>query len=101
MSSNDQALPALKSGGDVYRIDKLRQASIAVHLVIVAYVVTGWLITWRAFLFIYLLVLPGILLQWILNFGSSIVANFENLIRIGRWDDDQNVFQGAFLQTFL
>jgi hypothetical protein len=101
MSSHDQALLALKSGSDIYRIDKLRRLSIAVHMVIVAYVATGWLINWRTFLFVYLLVLPAILLQWILNYGSSIVANFENLIRIGRWDDDENVFQGAFFQTVL
>jgi hypothetical protein len=101
MFSNNQALPTFKSGSDLYRADKLRQISIGVHLVIVAYVAIGWTITSRPFLFIYLLVLPSILLQWILNFGSSIVVNFENLARIGRWDDDRNVFQGAFFQTLL
>lgn len=101
MSSNHQALPSGKSGRDVYSIDKLRQVSIAVHVVIVAYVAIGWTIPSRSFLFVYLLVLPGILLQWILNFGSSIVVNLENLARIGRWDDDGNVFQGTFFQTLL
>src|SRR5258708_2081760 len=95
-SNNNQALTAVKSQVDVYRIDKLKQASIAIHLVIVAYVAIGWTITSRSFLLIYLLVLPSILLQWIINFGSSIVVNFENLARIGCWDDDSNVFQGTF-----
>jgi hypothetical protein len=79
----------------------LKRASIAIHLVIVAYVAIGWTITSRSFLFVYLLVLPSILLQWILNFGSSIVVNFENLARIGCWDDDSNAFQGTFFQTLL
>jgi hypothetical protein len=47
------------------------------------------------------LILPGIILQWLLNFGSSIVNNFENLARTGCWDDDGNVYQGAFLQLLL
>jgi hypothetical protein len=101
MSSNDQTLPLLEFGSATHRIDKLRQASIAAHLVILIYVGIGWTITSRPFLYVYLLILPGIILQWLLNFGSSIVNNFETLARIGCWDDDGNVFQGAFLRLLL
>jgi len=101
MSSDNQALIAVKPQEDVHRIDKLKLASIGIHLVIVAYIAIGWTIPSRSFLFVYLLVLPSILLQWILNFGSSIVVNFENLARIGCWDDHNNLFQGTFFQALL
>jgi hypothetical protein len=101
MSTNDQILPLIGFGNAIRRIDKLRQASIAAHLVILVYVGAGWTITSRPFLYVYLLILPGIILQWLLNCGSSIVNNFENLARTGCWDDDGNVYQGAFLQLLL
>src|SRR3954468_7073633 len=96
-----QRLSVQETGSQNYRVDKLRLASIAVHLVVLAYVTFGWTVNSRSFLFWYLLVLPSIVLQWLLNFGSSIVSNAENLARAGCWDDGGNELQGAFLRTFL
>ena len=101
MSCDHQTLPTIEFGSAIRGIDKLQQASIAAHLVILVYVAVGWTITSRPFLYLYVLILPSIILQWLLNFGSSIVNNFENLARIGCWDDDGNVFQGAFLRILL
>src|SRR5712672_2390272 len=101
MSSDHLTLPTIEFGSAIRGIDKLQQASIAAHLVILVYVGAGWTITSRPFLYLYVLMLPSIILQWLLNFGSSIVNNFENLARIGCWDDDGNVFQGAFLRILL
>jgi hypothetical protein len=101
MSSNGQTLPTIEFGSAIRGIDKLQQASITAHMMILVYVGAGWTITSRPFLYVYLLILPSIILQWLLNFGSSIVNNFENLARIGCWDDDGNVFQGAFLRILL
>ena len=81
--------------------DGLRLVLLSVHLAIIAYVSFGWLVPSRPWLLGYLLALPLIALQWLVNGGSSIVNNFENLARKGAWNDDENEFEGAFFQTFF
>ena len=81
--------------------DKLRSRLFAVHVAIIAYVTLGWLITSRPALYFYALLLPLIALQWLLNGGCSIVNNLENLLRVGRWRDPDNPFEGAFFSTLL
>src|SRR5882672_12891882 len=81
--------------------DKLQTASLSAHVIVVAYVTTGWMVNSRGFLFAYLLALPSIMLQWLLNGGSSLVSNFENLARTGCWDDSGNPYQAALFQTLL
>ena len=81
--------------------DRLRSLLLAVHGAIVVFVAFGWLMPSRLGLYLYLLLLPLIVLQWILNGGSSIVSNFENLIRCGRWTDSANRFEGALFKTVL
>ena len=78
-----------------------RQVWFAVHLAIIFYVGIGWLLPWRGALFAYLLLLPLIVMQWLLNGGASIINNFENLAHTGRWSDKSNRFEGAFFTTIL
>ena len=81
--------------------DRLRGLFFAVHGAIVVFVTFGWLMPSRLALYLYLMLLPLIVMQWILNGGSSIVNNFENLIRCGRWNDSANRFEGALFKTVL
>jgi len=81
--------------------DLLRVTTFIVHLAIVAYVSTGWLASTRASLLFYLLLLPMIVMQWLLNAGASILDNAETLIRTGHWHDSRNIFEGHFFQNIL
>jgi hypothetical protein len=75
--------------------------TVSVHLAIVAYVGVGWLGSTRIGLLIYLLLIPAIVLQWLLNAGTSILENVESLIRTGRWRDPRNSFEGHLFQESL
>ncbi len=81
--------------------DKLRFWSFTAHGGIVIYVAFGWLITSRLILYFYALLLPGIVLQWLLNGGCSIVNNFENLFRSGHWEYPDCVHPPGFFRTVL
>ena len=81
--------------------DLLRVTTFIVHLAIVAYVSTGWLASTRIGLLFYLLLLPMIVMQWLLNAGASILDNAETLIRTGHWHDSRNMFEGHFFQNIL
>src|SRR2546423_15449460 len=83
------------------KFDKLRFWLFAVHVAVISYVAFGWLITSRSLLYFYTLLLPMIVIQWLLNGGCSIVTNVENLLRIGRWRDPDNIFEGTFFKTVL
>ena len=90
-----------KDSNEGFKFDRLSTCLTAVHVLVIAYVALGWLVPSRTSLYIYLLVLPLIVLQWVLNGGASIVNNIENLARSGRWRDRRNTSEGAFFQTFL
>jgi hypothetical protein len=79
----------------------LRIGIFIVHLTIIAYVTLGWMIHSREALFIYTLLLPVIVIQWLLNGGASIVNNIENLLRSAQWNDPGNLFEGALFKTML
>jgi len=83
------------------QFDELRWALFIAHLGIMAYVATGWMIPSRVALYVYMLLLPMIALQWLLNGGSSIINNIENLVRSGRWNDPRNEFEGALFKTLF
>ena len=87
--------------GRTIHFDSLRIALLVVHLAIMGYVTLGWLIPSRVALYLYALLLPLIVMQWLLNGGASIVNNVENLVRVGRWNDARNPFEGAFFKTLL
>lgn len=84
-----------------YHPDRVSLSLFAAHLAVVAYVGLGWIIESRPLLFAYLLVLPLIALQWLFNGGSSVINNWESLIRSGHWHDPDNRYEGAFFQSLL
>jgi hypothetical protein len=86
---------------EVFKFDTLRAAFLSVHGAIILYVLLGWLLPTRGELFVYTLVLPLMTLQWVLNGGSSIVNNFENIARVGQWSDPRNSYEGAFFLSLL
>jgi len=89
------------AGREVFAFDGLKRVFFALHVSVILYVGLGWLMPSRVGLYIYLLVLPLIVMQWILNGGSSILSNLENVLRVGRWSDPNNRFEGALFQSFL
>jgi hypothetical protein len=90
-----------KETGRAIPFDSLRVALLVLHVAIMGYVTLGWLIPSRVALYIYALLLPLIVMQWLLNGGASIVNNIENLIRVRQWSDARNPFEGAFFKTLL
>ena len=87
--------------GRAIPFDHLRIALLGLHFAIIGYVALGWLIPSRVALYLYTLLLPLIVIQWLLNGGASIVNNIENLVRVGRWNDTRNPFEGSFFKTVL
>ena len=83
------------------QFDLLRATMLLLHFGVIAYVCWGWHAQSRIDLFIYVQSLPLIMLQWILNRGSSFVSNLESLIRNGRWRDRQNPFEGRLFQQLF
>jgi hypothetical protein len=81
--------------------DRLGLLFLGVHIGIILYVAFGWTAASREALFAYLLILPSIVLQWVLNGGVSLVNNIENLARGRSWNDPDNGFEGTFFQVFL
>lgn len=67
------------------------------HLLVMGFIVLGWLVPWRPLLVFYLVFLPGVMLQWQFNRDSCILNNVESLIRTGRWRNPSNPEEGAFL----
>ena len=101
MSRDSKSFAVAEETPRPFRWDVLGIGFTAIHLAIVAYVIIGWTIPSRTFLFVYLLVLPMFVLQWLLNGGSSAMNNFENLARIGCWNDSRNELEGAFFKCLL
>ncbi len=67
------------------------------HLLVMGFIVLGWLSPWPSVLIFYLVLLPVVTLQWLLNRDSCVLNNLESLIRTGRWRSPENPEEGAFL----
>lgn len=83
------------------RRDALGQLCFALHLGIMVFIVVGWAIPQTAVLFVYLVLLPGIVVQWQFNKKSCVLNNVESLIRTGRWRDPGNVEEGAWFAGLI
>ena len=83
------------------RFDGLSLLFLGVHVVVILYVTFGWMAASRGALFAYLLILPLMVLQWLLNGGVSILNNLENLARGRPWNDPENPFEGSFFKVLL
>ena len=82
--------------------DALGWICFLVHVAVLLYVVVGWAMPPRAWLLVYLIFLPGMMLHWKLNRGACILNNLENWLRLRRWRaPDSNREEGAWLRTLL
>ena len=82
--------------------DALAWTCFLVHIAVLAYVVLGWSVPVRAWLLLYLIFLPAMLLHWKFNSGACILNNLENWLRLRRWRaPESNREEGAWLRTLL
>lgn len=101
MSGVEASKSSGEAGCALVQTDPLRAAFFLLHAAVIAYVAIGWTMESRWGLFVYTLVVPLMMLQWVLNRGSSIVNNIESYWRTGRWRDPENGLEGVFFQTLL
>jgi hypothetical protein len=79
------------------RGDHLGRSLFAFHLIVGVYLLFGWLVPAAAALAVYMVVLPIIAVQWLLNKGSWVLNNFETWLRHGRWRDERNHEEAGWL----
>lgn len=79
--------------------DALGNFCFYLHLVVMVYIVAGWLVPLHGALVFYLWFLPLIPIQWQFNNNSCVMNNIESLIRTGQWRDPNNKEEGAWLMT--
>ncbi len=71
------------------------------HFAVMIYIVLGWAIPAAAALAFYLVFLPGVALQWMLNKNSCVLNNIESWMRTGAWRDPANREEGQWLLTLV
>ena len=81
--------------------DALGNLCFYFHLVMMLYIVTGWLNPWRGGLIFYLFFIPAVIAQWRLNNNTCVLNNTESLIRTGKWRNPKNREEGAWLHTII
>lgn len=79
----------------------LRQAAVrvlqALHYAILAWGVVGWAIPSNGWLLAYLVAMPLIAVQWLVNRNTCVLNNLESWIATGRWRDATDAGQGGFI----
>jgi hypothetical protein len=79
------------------RRDHLGRSLFLFHLLVGAYLVFGWLVPIAMALAVYLVLLPVVAAQWLINKGSCVINNFETWLRHGRWRDARKCEEAGFL----
>jgi hypothetical protein len=79
------------------RIDPLGRSLFVFHVLVGLYLTLGWLVPVTMALALYMVVLPVIAGQWLINKGSCVLNNFETWLRHGRWRDERNPEEGGWL----
>ncbi len=79
--------------------DFLGLSFFLVHLFICAYIIFGWVVPSTSALVFYLVFLPLVAMQWLVNSGSCIISNLETLARTRRWRDPNSAREGRFIST--
>ena len=83
------------------RSDLLGLALLIFHLAVGAYILTGWAIPSVYALSFYLVLIPAVVAQWVVNRGSCIINNFESWLRTGKWRHPSNSEEGRWLQMLI
>lgn len=81
--------------------DLLGRACYIAHLVVVVVLGFGWVVPLVDFLYVYLVLVPLVAVQWMFNAGSCVMNNVESWLRTGRWRDPGNAEEGAFLLALV
>ena len=81
--------------------DALRLSLFLLHAAIIGTVASGWTAQTRGALIAYLVLLPAIVLQWLLNGGASVVSNLETLVRTHHWRDRAQGREGDLFRSVL
>ena len=71
------------------------------HWVLVGFALVGWLATSEAWLLAYLIYVPLMVIHWSFNENSCIVNNIETWFLTGKWRNEHNPEEGAFVRTAL
>lgn len=72
------------------------------HVLVLLFIVAGWLLPLRAALTAYLIFLPLVMLHWKLNQDACVLNNIESWLRHRRWRaPDKNAEEGAWLRTLI
>ena len=81
--------------------DGLGKFCFWLHVAVMLFVVSGWLVPYVPVLVSYLIFLPVMFLQWRMNKSSCVLNNIESLLRTGHWRNPANREEGAWLRTLL
>ncbi|HUO93416.1 MAG TPA: hypothetical protein VMU22_10865 [Rhizomicrobium sp.] len=82
--------------------DLLGSVCFYLHFAVMLTIVGGWLMPWRPALMVYLVFIPGVWLQWLLNKDTCILNNTETWLRTGTWRNKSvNPEEGAWLLTLI
>jgi hypothetical protein len=67
------------------------------HYAILAWGLLGWIIPSPEWLIAYMIALPVLGIQWLLNRNTCVLNNLETWLRNGKWRDDEDAGQGGFI----
>ena len=108
MASTDFENPTLQSKGcvDIRRRkgpkpDYVGISFFAFHLGVSAYILFGWIVPSASALMFYLLLLPVVAMQWMVNHSSCVINSLESFLRTGRWRDASNPEEGRFVSMIV
>jgi hypothetical protein len=97
MAAADIDRPGYQGAGGP-RADRLGRGLFVFHLAVGGYLVLGWMVPVAMALAFYLVLLPVVAVQWLINRGSCVINNIETWLRHGRWRDPRNPEEGGWLQ---
>jgi hypothetical protein len=69
------------------------------HLLVLVFMLTGWLLPWKSAWFAHVATIPAMMLQWRFNRGTCLLTNLENFIRGNQVARDAQ--QGQFIKGLL
>ncbi len=79
------------------RSDTLGRSLFVFHVLIGTYLIFGWLAPFAMALAFYMVVLPIIAMQWLINQVPASLNNLETWLRHGRWRDPRNPEEASWL----
>lgn len=81
-----------------FRRITLKLVSI-LHLLVIVFVLFGWLIGISEVLIIHIVFIPLMIIQWRFNNDTCVLTNVENSLREGQVEKEQQ--QGKFIKSLL